>query len=85
MATASTPWGPATVIEEVSLPQRQGDRRFAALLQLLETPSGEVLVRVAYSTGDTARRGPVTIRGRDIERLRAALERAPRLQAALTG
>jgi hypothetical protein len=84
MATATTPWGKATVIEQVSLPQRRGDHRFASLVQLLETADGETLVRFAYSTGDAARRGPVTFRDRDLERLRSALDRAPRLKQALT-
>jgi hypothetical protein len=73
------------VLEELSLPQRAGDRRFASLVQLLELPSGEPLVRFAYATGGSARRGPVTLRGRDLERLRAALERVPRLREALMG
>ena len=83
MATATTPWGKATVAEEISLPQRQGERRFAAIVQLLETASGETLVRFAYATGGAARRGPVTLRERDLERLRGALERTPRLKEAL--
>jgi hypothetical protein len=85
MATAATPWGAATVVEEVSLPQRQGDRRFASIVQLLETSGGETLVRFAYTTDGTARRGPVTFRARDLERLRGGLERAPRLKEALLG
>ena len=85
MATATTPWGRATVVEEISLPQRQGERRFASIVQLLETASGETLVRFAYATGGTARRGPVTLRGRDLERLRGALERTPQLKEALLG
>jgi len=66
--TVATPWGPAGVVEEVSVPQRAGGKRFAVLVQLLET---------------STRRGPVTMRARDIERLRAALERAPVLGEAL--
>jgi hypothetical protein len=85
MATAATPWGKATVVEEVSLPQRQGERRFASIVQLLETGEGETLVRFAYTTGGTARRGPVTLKARDLERLRAGLERTPRLKEALLG
>ena len=85
MATATTPWGRATVVEEISLPQRRGERRFASIVQLLETASGETLVRFAYATGGTARRGPVTLRGRDLERLRGALERTPQLKEALMG
>jgi hypothetical protein len=85
MATAATPWGTATVVEEVSLPQRQGDRRFASVVQLLETGGGETLVRFAYTTNGTARRGPVTLRVSDLERLQGRLERTPRLRAALLG
>ena len=85
MAKAATPWGSAAVIEELSLPQRVGERRFASLVQLLETPKGERFVRFAYSTGGTARRGPVTFRTRDLERLHEALERTPALKEALLG
>lgn len=81
--SAATPWGPATLVEEVSVPQRAGDRRFAVVVQLLVTRNGEQLVRYAYSTDGSARRGPVTMRARDLERLRAALERAPVLREAL--
>lgn len=80
---ASTPWGAAAVIEEVAIPQRVGERRFSVTVQLLETASGERLVRFAYATRGAARRGPVTMRARDLERLRAALERAPVLGEAL--
>ncbi|HEX4745303.1 MAG TPA: hypothetical protein VFU99_00325 [Gaiellaceae bacterium] len=81
--SAATPWGAATLVEEVSVPQRVGERRFSVVVQLLETPSGERLVRWAYTTDGSARRGPVTMRVRDLERLRAALERAPVLAQAL--
>jgi hypothetical protein len=83
LQTAATPWGAAGVLEEVTLPQRVGDKRFTVLVQLLETRSGERLVRFAYATEGSARRGPVTMRVRDFERLRAALERAPVLGEAL--
>jgi hypothetical protein len=82
-AKAATPWGPATLVEELTLPQRAGDKRFASLVQLLETDRGERVVRFAYSTGGVARRGPVTLRARDLERLRAALSEHPALAEAL--
>jgi hypothetical protein len=82
-AVAATPWGPASVLEEVTVPQRAGDKRFAVVVQLLETRDGERLIRYAYATSGSARRGPVTMRARDLERLRAALERAPVLADAL--
>jgi hypothetical protein len=82
-ATAATPWGSATVAEEAIVPQRVGDRRFAVVVQLLEASNGERLIRFAYTTDGSARRGPVTMRARDLERLRAALERAPVLKEVL--
>ena len=84
MATkAATPWGVAKLVEELSVPQRAGEKRFATIVQLLENERGELLLRFAYSTGGTARRGPVTLRGRDLERLRAALAEHPRLAEVL--
>ncbi|MBA3329718.1 MAG: hypothetical protein H0T39_02395 [Actinobacteria bacterium] len=79
----ATPWGPALLVEELTLPQRAGEKRFSSLVQLLETDRGERLVRFAYSTGGALRRGPVTLRTRDLERLRAALEEHPALAEAL--
>ncbi len=83
VTTAATPWGAAVLVEEAVLPQRAGDRRFSVVVQLLEAPGGERLVRFAYTTDGSARRGPVTLRARDLERLRAALERAPVLKETL--
>ena len=79
----STPWGPALLVEEARVPQRSGDKRFATIVQLLEGAGGERLLRFSYSTGDTARRGPVTLRARDLERLRGALAERPGLRDAL--
>src|SRR5207244_7411124 len=76
--TSTTPWGAARTVEQLSLPQRAGEKRFATVIQLLETDKGERLVRFAYTTGGVARRGPVTLRVRDLERLRAALAEHPR-------
>ena len=80
--TSATPWGAATVIDELSLQQRAGDKRFASIVQLLDA-GGEQLVRFSYSTGGSARRGPVTLRARDLERLRTELTKHPELAAAL--
>jgi hypothetical protein len=69
MANASsTPWGAASVVDEVRVQQRAGERRFASVVQLLES-GGE--------------RGPVTLRMRDLERLHAELAKHPELAAAL--
>jgi hypothetical protein len=86
MATSlkvATPWGAATLVEELAVAQRTGEKRFVSLVQLLETKKGEPLVRFAYSTGGSARRGPVTLRARDVERLLALLAERPRLRAVL--
>jgi hypothetical protein len=84
MATkTATPWGPADLVEELSVPQQAGDKRFKSVVQLLEMSNGDRLVRFAYSTGGTARRGPVTLRARDVARLRTALSQHPALAEAL--
>lgn len=80
--TSATPWGAAQTVEQLTLHQRAGEKRFASVIQLLETDSGERFVRFAYTTGGTARRGPVTLRLRDLERLRAALAEHPALAEA---
>jgi len=82
-ARKATPWGPAELVEELTLPQRAGEKRFASKVQLLETAKGERLVRFAYTTNGTARRGPITLRERDIARLRTDLAEYPRLKEAL--
>lgn len=81
--TAATPWGSATLLEELKLPQQAGEKRFASFVQLLETGKGERLVRFAYATDGVARRGPVTLRVKDLERLRAGLANHPGLEEAL--
>ena len=82
-ARTATPWGGAEVVEQLTLRQQAGDRRFSSLVQLLETPSGERLVRFAYTSDGQARRGPVTFRARDLQRLRTQLAQHPALAEAL--
>ena len=79
----ATPWGRSTLLEQVALPQNAGDKRFKSLVELLETEKGDLLVRIAYSTDGTVRRGPVTLRAKDIDKLHLALAKAPALSAAL--
>ena len=67
MRTISTPWGKAEAVEQVNVAQRAGER----------------LVRFAYTTGGSVRRGPVTLRARDVERMQKLLERTPELKEAL--
>jgi hypothetical protein len=84
MTTATTPWGKATTVEEVTVAQRAGDRRFTTRVELLETVGGERLVRFSYASDGKARRGPVTLREQDIVRLRTQLGRTDALRRALT-
>lgn len=80
--TSTTPWGQARVVDELSLQQRAGEKRFSSVVQLLEA-GGEQLVRFAYATGGAARRGPVTLRARDLAKLRSKLAKHPELARAL--
>jgi hypothetical protein len=79
---SATPWGAATVVDQVTIPQRAGEKRFSSVVQLLEAGS-ERLVRFSYAAGGAARRGPVTLRPRDLERLRSELAKHPELAEAL--
>lgn len=81
-AKVATPWGSATVVEEVKVSQRVGDRKFASILQLLQDGRGAPFVRIAYTTDGITRRGPVTLRPKDLEKLRSALEPGSALAAA---
>ena len=82
-APVTTPWGPAMPLEHVRLQQQAGDKRFASLVELLETDRGERLLRFAYTTDGVVRRGPVTLRVRDLTRLRNELAKRPALADAL--
>jgi hypothetical protein len=83
MAKTATPWGNAELVERVTVKQQAAEKRFASVFELLETERGERLVRIAYSTNGAARRGPVTLRARDLDRLREALAEHPALAEAL--
>jgi hypothetical protein len=83
MTDITTLWGKTKLVDEVKLQQRAGDRRFASLVQLLEDEKGDWLVRFAYTTDGVTRRGPVTLRGADLERLRKALAEHEALATAL--
>jgi len=83
MARVSTPWGQAERVGEATVPQRAGERRFSTVVELLEAESGERLVRFAYTTDGVVRRGPATLRERDVAKLWQAVRRAPALDTAL--
>ena len=83
MADITTAWGKATLVDEVRVQQRAGDKRFASLVQLLEDQKGERLIRFAYTTDGVTRRGPVTLRASDLDRLRKTLAEHAALAAEL--
>ena len=83
MPDITTAWGKATLVDEVRVQQRAGEKRFASLVQLLEDGKGERLIRFAYTTDGVTRRGPVTLRSADLERLRKALVEHEALAAQL--
>ena len=83
MPDITTAWGKATLVDEVKLQQKAGGKQFASLVQLLEDEKGKRLVRFAYTTDGVARRGPVTLRDADLDRLRKALCEHEALAAAL--
>jgi hypothetical protein len=85
MTKTATPWGTAALVERLTVRQQAGEKRFATVVELLETDRGERLVRFAYSTEGATRRGPVTLRERDVVRLREALAKTPELADALGG
>ena len=59
------------------------DEAVSSKVQLLETAKGERLIRFSYSGAGGGVRGPVTLRERDIGRLKAALAQHPALAEAL--
>lgn len=84
-AKKETPWGKAVLVDEVVVRQQApGSRAFSTHVQLLETDTGERLVRLAYATAahGTVRRGPVTLRVDDLARLLEELAGHPELAAA---
>jgi hypothetical protein len=85
MATKkATPWGKAVLVDEVAVRQEAPGRVFSTHVQLLETDSGERLVRLAYSAAEqgSVRRGPVTMQVADLDRLLDDLRGHPELAAA---
>jgi hypothetical protein len=83
MAKATTPWGPADLVEELILKQQAGTKRFSSRVQLLQTAKGERLVRFSYAGAGGGVRGPVTLREKDIGQLKSALGQHPALADAL--
>ena len=80
---AITAWGKAKVVESITIEQSNEERAFTTHVELLEDEDGEEMVRFAYATEGVGRRGPVTLRRRDVDKMKRALRKTPRLSAAL--
>ena len=83
MTAIATPWGKATLVDEVRVQQRAGDKRFSSLVQLLEGTDGELLIRFAYATNGRRGAARSRLRARDLEKLRAAVRERPQLTEVL--
>jgi len=79
----TTAFGQAELVEEVAVAQSCELKEFSTHIQLLKGVNGDELVRFAYSTDATARRGPVTLRMADLKRLAKALTKTPKLRGCL--
>jgi hypothetical protein len=78
----ATPWGSAEVVEEVKVAQRSSDKRFTTIVQLLAGANDEPFVRIAYTTDGVARRGPVTLKLGELQRVLESVAGLPGLAAA---
>ena len=83
VAVIATPWGKAALVDEVRVQQRAGDKRFSSLVQLLQGEGRRAARPFRLCDGRRGRRGPVTLRARDLERLRAAIRERPELTEVL--
>jgi hypothetical protein len=81
--TPTTPWGRASVVEEVAVPHSTGDRSFEAVVQLLETREGEQLVRFGARRRAGRRLTCLTLRSDELHELEEALIETERLATIL--
>ena len=81
--TRTTPWGRATLVEEVAVDHEARDRGYTAVVQLLELEDGEQLVRFGARAQGAHRLNCLTLRASELERLEEALLEAERLATAL--
>jgi hypothetical protein len=82
-AKTQTPWGRATVVEEVAVEHDALERRYDALVQLLETRDGEQLVRFGARAHGARRLSCLTLRADELHRLEEALIETQRLASVL--
>lgn len=80
---ATTPWGRAAVVEEVAVEHDTGERRYDAIVQLLETRAGVQLVRFGSRAQGAHRLACLTLRADELQALEEALIETERLASVL--
>jgi hypothetical protein len=83
MERRTTPWGRATLVEEVAIDHEALDRGYTAVVQLLELQDGEQLVRFGARAQGAHRLNCLTLRASELEELEEGLLEAERLASVL--
>ena len=73
------------MVEEVKVAQRAAEKRFTTIVQLLAGADDEPFVRISYTTDGVVRRGPVTLKVRDLERVLSGVAEQPRPRGGRSG
>jgi hypothetical protein len=79
----NTPWGRAAIVEEVAVEHDTGERRYDAIVQLLETRDGVQLVRFGSRAQGAHRLNCLTLRADELQALEEALIETERLASVL--
>ena len=83
MDRRTTPWGRATLVEEVAVDHEVLDRGYTAVVQPLELTDGEQLVRFGARAQGALRLNCLTLRASELEQLEEGLLEAQRLASVL--
>jgi hypothetical protein len=83
MEKRTTPWGRATLLEEVTVEHDARDRRYEAVVQLLELGDGEQLVRFGARAVGAHRLNCLTLRADELQELEEGLIETERLASVL--
>jgi hypothetical protein len=79
----NTPWGRASVVEEVAVDHDTGERHYDAIVQLLETRDRVQLVRFGSRASGAHRLNCLTLRADELQALEEALIETERLASVL--
>jgi hypothetical protein len=83
MVMRTTPWGRAALVEEVTVEHELDGRAHEGVVQLLELPEGEQLVRFGARAEGAPRLTCLTLRADDLHALEEKLLEAERLAQIL--